>query len=115
MGQIATARHLRSRMSPPEACLWVALRRLREHGYRFRRQHPMLGYYLDFVCLDRRLVVEVDGRSHDLNAEWDERRDAALAREGFRTLRFQNVTIRDDLDWVIIQIVEVLRAAPTRR
>ncbi|WP_414642679.1 endonuclease domain-containing protein [Brevundimonas sp.] len=61
MPVIAKARAMRKRMSPPEARLWVALRRLRARGYHFRRQHPMLGFYPDFVCLDRQLIVEVDG------------------------------------------------------
>ncbi len=115
MGTIATARRMRKAMSPPEARLWVALRKLRADGFHFRRQHPMLGYYPDFICIDRRLIVEVDGRGHDLNSDWDQRRDETLAREGIRTLRFTNVAIRDDIDWVMIQIHEaLLSAAPTR-
>ena len=101
MAIIAKARAMRKSMSPPEARLWVALRRLRSLGFHFRRQHPMLGYYLDFVYIDRRLVVEVDGASHDGRAEWDRRRDTVLARVGFRTLRYDNLSIRDNLEGVL--------------
>lgn len=115
MARIAKARAMRKAMSPPEARLWVALRRLRPHGFHFRRQHPLLGYYLDFVCLDRRLVVEVDGSTHEGRAAWDRTRDAALAREGFRTLRYDNLSIRDNLEGVLEGIVAALSAAaPTR-
>lgn len=75
----------------------------------------MRGYYLDFVCIDRRLIVEVDGSSHENRGDWDRRRDAAMAREGFVTLRYDNASVRDNLDGVIGDILERLRAAvPTR-
>ncbi|WP_332677888.1 endonuclease domain-containing protein [Brevundimonas sp.] len=115
MAIIAKARAMRKTMSPPEARLWVALRRLRAQGFHFRRQHPLRGYYLDFVCIDRRLIVEVDGSSHENRGEWDRRRDAALAGEGFVTLRYDNASVRDNLDGVIGHLLERLRAAvPTR-
>lgn len=100
-------------MSPPEARLWVALRPLRKVGYQFRRQHPLRGYFLDFVCLDRRLIVEVDGASRAGRSAWDAERDAAMARLGFKTLRVAAVDVRDrlaDVEW----IVRELEAAPTR-
>ncbi|MFJ6023286.1 endonuclease domain-containing protein [Brevundimonas sp. NPDC092305] len=113
MPVVATARRLRKAMSPPEARLWVVLRRLRTQGYHFRRQHPLFGYYLDFVCLDRRLIIEVDGAGHD--EERDRRRDAVTASAGFRTMRFDNASIRDNLEGVLEGILAVLEAAaPTR-
>ena len=115
MPVVAKARAMRKRMSPPEARLWVALRRLRARGYHFRRQHSMLGFYPDFICLDRRLIVEVDGAGHDWRVEEDRRRDAAFAREGFTTLRYGNASIRDNLDGVVAGILAHLEAvAPTR-
>lgn len=75
----------------------------------------MLGYYLDFVCVDRRLTVEVDGASHRGREDWDRQRDAALARKGFKTLRFANDTVRDHLDGVMHAVRSELNAvAPTR-
>ena len=115
MARIAKAREMRKAMSPPEARLWVALRPLRQRGFHFRRQHPMLGYYLDFVCLSRGLVVEVDGESHEGRGEWNRERDAALARVGLKTLRIAAVDVRDRLPDVMDFILrELERAAPTR-
>ncbi|AQR63543.1 hypothetical protein BZG35_13740 [Brevundimonas sp. LM2] len=115
MARIAKARAMRKAMSPPEARLWLSLRRLREQGFHFRRQHPLLGYYLDFVCLSRALVVEVDGGSHEGRAAWDRQRDAALARYGLKTLRISATSVRDNLPDVMEFILRELEAAvPTR-
>ena len=115
MAVTAKARGMRKTMTPPEARLWVALRRLRPSGFHFRRQHPMLGYYPDFICLDRRLIIEVDGAGHEWRVEHDQRRDAVFARAGVTTLRYSNASIRDNLDGVVAGIVAYLEAAaPTR-
>jgi len=115
MARIAKARAMRKAMTPPEARLWVSLRRLREQGFHFRRQHPLLGYYLDFVCLSRNLIVEVDGSSHEGRGEWDRQRDAALARHGLKTLRISATSVRDALPDVMEFILRELEAAaPTR-
>lgn len=114
MATIAKARAMRKAMSPPEARLWVALRPLRKSGYQFRRQHPLRGYFLDFVCLDRRIIVEVDGSSHEGSGAWDATRDAAMARLGFKTLRVPAVDVPDRLPDVVEWIVRELEAAPTR-
>lgn len=100
-------------MSPPEARLWLCLKRLRGEGFHFRRQHPVRGYYLDFVCLSRALAVEVDGQGHD--PERDRRRDAVMAKEGLRTLRIPAHEVRDNLNGVLQAVrAALLEAAPTR-
>ena len=114
MATIARARAMRQAMNPPEARLWVALRPLRKAGCQFRRQHPLRGYFLDFVCLDRRLIVEVDGMSHAGRGVRDAERDAAMARLGFKTLRVPAIDVRDRLGDVVDWIVRELEAAPTR-
>ena len=115
MARIAKARAMRKAMSPPEARLWLSLRRLRAQGFHFRRQHPLLGYYLDFVCLSRNLIVEVDGSSHEGRGEWDRQRDAALARHVLRTLRIPASSVRDHLPEVMEFVLRELEAAaPTR-
>lgn len=106
---------MRKAMTPPEARMWVALRSLRRHGFQFRRQHPLHGYYLDFVCLSRGLIVEVDGGSHEVRGEWDRRRDAAMAVLGLRTIRIAAVDVRDHLSEVLDFLLRELQAAaPTR-
>ncbi|MFT4954006.1 MAG: very-short-patch-repair endonuclease [Brevundimonas sp.] len=116
MAVIARARALRKRLTPAEARLWGALRRLRAEGLHFRRQAPMRGYILDFVCIDRLLIVEVDGASHDCEDRQrkDRVRDAVLSREGFLTLRFSNLSVRDALDDVVQTVRDRCLARPTR-
>ena len=104
-------------MSEAEVMLWSRLKLLRERGYRFRRQAPFRGYFLDFVCYQRRLVVEVDGGQHsdDRQSEHDFVRDQVLARHGFRVLRFWAGEVRRDLTTVVERIVAALEdQAPTR-
>jgi very-short-patch-repair endonuclease len=93
-------------MTPPEARLWGALRGRTLEGFRFRRQHPIGPYVLDFYCDGVRLAVEVDGLAHDFGEGpvRDGRRDAWLAGQGVRTLRISAIKVRDDLDSVLSTI-----------
>ncbi len=99
----AQARALRKAMTPQEVKLWARLRQLRPQGLHFRRQAPLEGYILDFVCFKHRLIVEVDGSQHgeDKGLAHDARRDAFFAARGFRTLRFWNHGIDADLPAVV--------------
>jgi very-short-patch-repair endonuclease len=83
------ARALRRAMTLPEVLLWQALRGGQVGGLRFRRQHPIGSYVLDFYCPALRLAVEIDGAAHDIPAQasHDLRRDAWLAAQGIRVLR----------------------------
>jgi very-short-patch-repair endonuclease len=83
---VKQARSLRQTASSPERYLWRLLRGRGLEELKFRRQFPIGPYVADFVCLRHRLIVEVDGPFHD--PERDARRDAWLAAQGFRTLRF---------------------------
>jgi very-short-patch-repair endonuclease len=105
------ARQLRKRMTPQEVKLWVRLRELKQQGYHFRRQAPRGRYILDFVCLRSRLVVEVDGAQHgfDAHVARDMRRDDYFAERGFRTLRFWNNEIDQNLDGVVETIWHALQ------
>ncbi|HEY9218627.1 MAG TPA: DUF559 domain-containing protein [Phenylobacterium sp.] len=101
-------------MSAHEVRLWARLKRLRDRGFHFRRQAPLEGYFLDFVCFARRLVVEVDGSQHadDRQAEHDLVRDKILARAGFKTLRITTAHINEDVGAVMDTIVVELEARP---
>lgn len=104
------ARELRNAMTKAEIALWSQLKRLRADGFHIRRQAPFRGYYLDFVCFSRRLVIEVDGDSHT-SAEQiahDRVRGAVLRSEGFRVLRFSNGDVRTNLADVVKSIRAVL-------
>jgi very-short-patch-repair endonuclease len=101
-------KHLRHNQTPAESRLWFQLRRKRIAGRAFRRQHRLDRYIVDFVCLSARLVIEVDGPSHDLTVGQDEARTRRLESQGYRVLRFSNSQILTDLDSVVRTIEAVL-------
>ncbi|HEV2603988.1 MAG TPA: DUF559 domain-containing protein [Microvirga sp.] len=105
------ARELRRSMTPQEVKLWVKLRELRQQGYHFRRQAPRGWAILDFVCLQHRLIVEVDGGQHstDAHARRDAERDRTMAARGFRTLRFWNSEVDRNLNGVVETIWHALQ------
>jgi very-short-patch-repair endonuclease len=94
--------------TPAEDILWQALRGRRLAGLKFRRQTPLLGYTLDFVCLDHKLVIELDGKGHDRLADYDARRTADIEEQGFAVLRFPNEAVRTDIDHVLQTILAAL-------
>lgn len=104
-------------MTEPEVWLWARLKGLHAHGYHFRRQRPFKGYYLDFVCIDRLLAVELDGSQHNepVQAEHDAVRDAVLRRAAYQVSRFANSAVRRDIDGVAHAIVLALEARPSTR
>ena len=104
--QVRRARRLRREMSLPEVLLWEQLRK-RPHGLKFRRQFPLGQMTADFACLERRLIIEVDGEGHGFGDEprRDAARDAILRREGFRVLRIAARDVLKDLNAVVHYIV----------
>ena len=95
------AKQLRKEMTPAELRLWQALRGKRLNGLKFRRQHPIGKYVVDFCCLPIRLIIEVDGDIHYATRERDIARDACLQDYGYRVLRIQNAEIIRDLHAVL--------------
>jgi very-short-patch-repair endonuclease len=106
------ARQLRKSMTDAEQALWTRLRRRQVHGHKFRRQHPLGGYIVDFVCLDEKLVVEVDGGQHDEQRDEDALRTLCLEQRGFRVMRFWNHQVLGELDAVTEAIAEALCPPP---
>jgi very-short-patch-repair endonuclease len=94
-------------MTPPEALLWLSLKGHRAAGLKFRRQHPLGPYILDFYCDSAKLAVEVDGFVHATGDQpkRDAVRDAWLAERGVRTLRIDARDVRDDTDSAVATIV----------
>jgi very-short-patch-repair endonuclease len=97
------ARNMRHDATDAETAMWHLLRDRRFSKMKFRRQFPFQNYILDFVCLEKRLVVEIDGSQH-LESKRDDARDAALAAEGFQVIRYwnndvlqQRTAVADDL------------------
>src|SRR5215207_10325715 len=78
------SRHLRRHATVAEEKLWQAVRGRRLAGLKWRRQVPLLGYTVDFPCLSARLIIEIDGARHAIDAEYDRRRTEELERIGFQ-------------------------------
>ncbi len=104
---------MRRQMTDAEWALWEALRDRRLEGFKFRRQMPLHGFILDFVCLEARLIVEVDGAQH-AESQGDQKRDAALAKQGFMTMRFWNDEVLQNADGVCLAILQELRSLTSR-
>jgi very-short-patch-repair endonuclease len=104
----AYVKFLRQNQTPAESRLWFQLRRNRTAGHAFRRQHRLDRYIVDFVCLAARLVIEVDGPTHDITVAEDAHRTRRLESQGFRILRFPNAQILTDLDSVVRTIEAIL-------
>ena len=100
-------RNLRRNMTDVEVKLWNALRDRRFENYKFRRQFPIGKYIADFVCLDCRLIIELDGTQHQ-DSERDVVRDAWLKSQNFRVLRFWNNAIAEALDGTLLAILDAL-------
>ena len=93
-------RTLRTNMTDAEQALWKVLRGRQFSGHKFRRQHPFGDYILDFVCLEHKLIIEVDGGQHGRQAEYDDARSRRLQSSGFQVLRFWNNEVIAELEAV---------------
>ena len=108
-------RTLRNNLSDAEQALWHLLRGRQISALKFRRQHPFGDYILDFVCLENKLVIEVDGGQHGQQAGYDENRTQKLQAAGFRVLRFWNNEVLNEIESVrekIGLVVEELQPHP---
>ena len=106
------ARMLRNQATPAERALWEHLSRS-QLGAKFSRQLPVGPYFADFLCRELRLVIELDGHSHDVAPGRDEVRDGWFAADGYSVLRFTNAEVMDNIEGVVQTIsarIEELRA-----
>ena len=104
------ARRLRKNSTKSERALWQLLRNRQIFGHRFRRQHPIGPFIADFVCLERRVVIEVDGDVHDLPGRraGDIERDSWLSAQRFRILRLSNEIVVTDPELTLTRIQSFL-------
>jgi very-short-patch-repair endonuclease len=109
------ARRMRKALTPPELGLWLKLRNRQLGGFRFRRQHPMGPYILDFYCPEARLAVEIDGESDGVEGAvaHDARRDAWLKARGVYTLRISGEIAKDPYAAAQMILEVVRRPAPS--
>jgi very-short-patch-repair endonuclease len=84
------ARQHRRNPSKAQKILWYYLRNKQIRGFKFRREHPIGNFILDFVCLERKLAIEIDGGQHAVQSEYDSSRSRWLQLQGFKVLRFWN-------------------------
>jgi very-short-patch-repair endonuclease len=103
---IAAARRLRQNLAPAEQKLWQALQNRQLSGLRFRSQHPVSTFILDFYCAELHLAIELDGEIHEYHQDYDDERTAQLNHLGYRVLRFRNEVVMTDLENVLRQILE---------
>lgn len=101
---IATARSLRQTSTSPEIKLWYYLRNRQFFGLKFRRQYPIGPYIVDFVCLDQKLIIELDGGQHVEQHLYDSKRTTYLEHFNFRVIRFWNHDVLTRMDIVLEQI-----------
>src|SRR4029079_10077838 len=104
--KVIRARELRRALTLPEVLLWTALR-ARPEGFKFRRQHPVGPYVLDFYCPAARLAVEVDGLAHDMgsNPVRASKRDAWLGDQAIKTMRFAASDVLNEVETVVRAVV----------
>ena len=98
---------LRLNMTPAESLLWRSLRGRGAGGWKWRRQHGIGPFVLDFYCPTLRLCIELDGSAHDYTYEYDERRTAYLKEQGIRVVRFTNDQVQTCHDGVVAEIVRI--------
>ena len=105
------SRGLRSMSTTSEQLLWDQLRNRRLMGCKFRRQHPILNYVVDFYCIEKKLIIEVDGSIHKIDEvrERDHRRECDLVKGGRRIIRFTNGEICNNMPTVLQKIADKLR------
>ena len=102
------ARALRRNATETEKRLWRLLRSGQLQGYKFRRQQPIGQYIVDFICLEKRLIIELDGGQHAQQATYDSERSAWLESQGFWVLRFWNNQVLGEVEAVKTGILEAL-------
>ncbi len=106
------ARELRRIQTPAESILWECLRDRRLWDTKFRRQHNIGRYIVDFYCHQHRLVIEVDGEIHQYQQTEDEIRENWLRSQGFRVIRFTNDEVFHNLSAVLEEVALTLNPSP---
>lgn len=107
---LAHAREMRHPQTPAEAALWHVLRN-RQTGFKFRRQHPIDRFILDFYCADAKLLIDVDGGFHlqPDQEEYDRARTDYLQKIGYKVIRFTNTDVKNNLQAVTVEILQTVK------
>lgn len=105
---LQVARDLRNIETEAEKLLWQVLRNRKFFGLKFRRQVPFDKKILDFYCISKKIIIEIDGEYHDFHQQEDRMRDEYFANKGYRTLRIRNKEIFGDIEKVKDKIMEFI-------
>jgi very-short-patch-repair endonuclease len=108
---LRNARQLRNYSTDAEQWLWEHLRNRRMNGYKFRRQVPIGNYIVDFLCKEKRLIIELDGSQHNLHKEYDQQRTVYLASQGYRVERYWNNQVFQEGEAVLEDILRQLEVS----
>ena len=115
MTQKSKAQLLRKNQTVTEKQLWRYLRNKQLAGFKFRRQHEVGVYIVDFVCPEKRLIVELDGGQHLEQFDYDLKRTGFLERKGYQVIRFWNNEVINELEMVLEEIIRKLESLPSPR
>jgi very-short-patch-repair endonuclease len=110
---IINARHLRKNLTNAEQKLWRHIRSCQLQGYKFRRQAPIGQYIVDFVCLEKKLIIELDGGQHAEQREYDHDRSEWLKSRGYTVIRFWNNEVLNNIGEVMEVIFRMLTPHPS--
>jgi very-short-patch-repair endonuclease len=112
---VAFRKELRNKPTPAEAFLWNQLKKRKLGGRKFRRQHGIENFIVDFFCYKEQLIIELDGEVHnDFNQmAYDDKRTTRLEKLGNRVLRFENKMVFDSLSSVLQEIQENFKSSTT--
>jgi len=104
MNNIDIRNQMKASLTIAEKILWDKIRN-KQLGFKFRKQHIIGDYIVDFVCLIKNLIIEVDGKIHELRKQYDNERTKELSKLGFKVIRFTNEQIYKDIQSVIREIL----------
>jgi very-short-patch-repair endonuclease len=105
---VGLAKVLRKSQTDAEKIVWQKLRSKQLNGWKFKRQQPLGRYIVDFVCFDKKLIIEIDGGHHATQRDADRQRELWLQSEGFEVVRFWNNDIFENIDGVLETIMKKL-------
>ena len=110
MNTTEKARILRKNMTKQERILWTFLRKKNINNLKFRRQYPIGNYIVDFICNEKKLIIEIDGGQHNENKNitYDQERTKYLESKGYKVIRFWNNDIDNNIDGVYSDILKYL-------
>jgi very-short-patch-repair endonuclease len=111
---LSRAKRLRRRMTEAEKKLWYRIRLGQLEGHQFRKQVPVDPYILDFACLRKRLVLEIDGGQHAEISKAEDVRNRFLRREGYSVVRYWNTEVMQNIDGVLFDLLAKLNGLPDR-